>query len=133
MTHDERVSVEIGREAYVTRVVAGGHEMVADEPTELGGQDRGATPYGYLLGAIGSCVAITVRMYADRKEWPLDGVRVELRHERRKPGDETIYLDLSLDGDLSDEQRERLVEIAGRCPVKRTVTGELLVETNVVG
>jgi putative redox protein len=133
MTHDERVSVEIGREAYVTRVVAGGHEMVADEPRERGGQDRGATPYGYLLGSIGSCVAITVRMYADRKGWPLDGVRVELRHERRKPGDETIYLDLSLDGDLSDEQRERLVEIAGRCPVKRTVTGELLVETRVVG
>lgn len=132
MTHEQRVSVEIGREAYLARIVAGGHEMVADEPTELGGQDRGATPYGLLLGAIGSCVAITVRMYADRKGWPLEGVRVELWHERRVPGDETIHMTLAFDGALSDEQRARLEVIAGKCPVKRTVTGELAVEMQFV-
>lgn len=84
-----------------------------------------------MLAAIGSCVAITVRMYADRKEWPLESLRAEVTHERRSPGDETIHLKLSFEGDLSDEQRARLEQIAGMCPVKRTVTGDLTVETTV--
>jgi putative redox protein len=132
MDDTERTIVEIGREAFTTRVQAGGHEVTVDEPGELGGGNRGVSPYGMLLGAIGSCVVITVKMYADRKGWALDGVRAELTHERRSPGDETIRMTLTFKGDLDESQRSRLEVIASKCPVKRTVTGDLTVETKVV-
>jgi len=131
MADTEAVIVEIGREAYTTSVKAGGHALTVDEPGDLGGGNRGPSPYGLLLGAIGSCVVITVRMYADRKGWALERVRAELTHERRSPGDETIHMSLRFDGDLDDDQRARLAVIAGKCPVKRTVTGDLAIETTV--
>jgi len=131
MADNGPVVVEIGRERYATRVVAGEHRLVADEPGELGGADSGPDPYGLLLAAIGSCVVITVRMYADRKDWPLEAVRAELTHERESPGDETVHLRLRFEGALSEEQKARLETIAGKCPVKRTVTGALAVETVV--
>jgi putative redox protein len=126
--------------ALCTDVKANGHDLVADEPPALGGTDAGPTPYDYLLTALGSCTAITVRMYADRKGWPLELVRVRVEHGRIHAKDcgecettngriDRIGLELELEGTLDTEQRERLREIADKCPVKRTLGSEVLVET----
>ena len=114
-----------------------GHTLVVDEPEPIG-RDAGPDPYALLLGALGACAAITARLYADRKGWPLERVVVTLRHERRHADDcgtedgrcERIHRHVELEGDLDEEQRTRLVEIAGRCPVARTIKSavEIVVE-----
>jgi putative redox protein len=100
----------------------GRHTVVLDEPADAGGTDRGMTPTQMLLVSLGSCAAITARLYAERKGWQLDGVSIRVRLER--PGGNApprIEQEISLTGDLDDEQRERLRVIAGRCPVHRLV------------
>jgi putative redox protein len=108
-------------------VDAEGHELVVDEPEPLGG-DRGADPYALMLAALGSCAAITMRLYARTKGWPLERVEVRLRHERVHASDcegdgrcERVYRRVAIEGPLDDGQRERLLQIAGRCPVARTL------------
>jgi putative redox protein len=110
------------------RVQARQHVGRGDEPTRLGGNDSGMTPYEYLLAALGTCTSMTLRMYANRKEWPLEQVRVALRHDRTHASDaegegrvETLSRTLELAGPLDDAQRARLLEIADRCPVHRTL------------
>jgi putative redox protein len=126
--------------ALCTEVKANGHDLVSDEPPAFGGSDAGPTPYDYLLTALGSCTAITVRMYADRKGWPLETVTVRVEHGRIHAKDceecetesgriDRIELELELEGPLDAEQRDRLREIADRCPVKRTLGSEMLIET----
>ena len=134
--HDEDggrwVTARIGLNGFRTEIEARSHGLVADEPTTLGGTDRGPTPYELLLGALGSCMAMTLRMYADRKGWPLEGVEVQLRTARSHEADcvqcdekdvgiTTVERRLELSGSLTDAQRERLLEIADRCPVKQTL------------
>jgi putative redox protein len=113
-----------------------GHSIIVDEPKELGGLDEGLSPYELLLAGLGACTAMTVRMYAKRKKWPLEDVTVELSHDRVHARDcqecETekgqlglIRREVRLVGDLSDEQRARLHEIASRCPVHRTLEGTI--------
>jgi uncharacterized OsmC-like protein len=125
-----------------TEVKANGHALVADEPADLGGTDAGPTPYDYLLVALGSCTSITVRMYADRKGWPLESITVRLEHGRIHAKDceecetksgriDRIELELELEGPLDAEQRERLREIADRCPVHQTLDSETLIETRM--
>ncbi len=127
--------------ALCSEVKANGHALVADEPAALGGNDAGPTPYDYLLAALGSCTAITVRMYADRKGWPLESVTVRVEHGRVHAKDceecetksgriDRIELELEMEGPLDAEQRERLREIAAKCPVKRTLGSEVLIETH---
>ncbi len=126
--------------ALRTEVKANGYTLVADEPAALGGTDAGPTPYDYLLTALGSCTAMTVRMYADRKEWPLESVTVRVEHGRIHAKDceecetnsgriDHIELELDLEGPLDAGQRERLREIADKCPVKRTLGSEVFIET----
>jgi putative redox protein len=135
------IVAESGAGTYTQRITAGNHELVADEPRPVG-DDAGPTPYDLLLAALGSCTSMTVRMYAKRKEWPLDQVRVTLRHSRIHAEDcadcETrvglvnqIDLDIELIGDLDDEQRQRLLLIAGRCPVHQTLTSEVHITTTL--
>ncbi len=121
-----------GRAHYHTEILTGGHALVADEPESLGGTDTGPTPFNLLLAALGACTTITLRMYADRKEWPLEEIGVRLRHQKRRPGEGTqpegaslkvdeISQELKLIGSLDEEQRSRLFEIAHRCPVHRVL------------
>jgi putative redox protein len=126
------VTTRIARGRYRTTVRAREHEVVLDEPLDVGGTDAGATPYEHLLAALGACTAITLRMYADRKGWPLEAVDVRLRTasahaadceacEAGEVGPHRLERRLVLDGPLTDEQRRRLRQIADRCPVKQTL------------
>jgi uncharacterized OsmC-like protein len=124
------------------RIEAGRHVLVADEAREAGGGDAGPDPYSLLLAALGACTSMTLRLYADRKGWPLEGVSVRLDHERVYERDcaecETadgrlsrIRRIVTLSGPLSEEQRARLLEIAERCPVHRTLAGPVRIETTL--
>ena len=140
---DDRVVVRTGT-GLRTDVRANGYALVADEPASVGGTDSGPTPYDYLLAALGSCTAITLRMYADRKKWPLESVTVLLNHKKVHARDceecetkdrkiDRIGLELELSGPLEESQRRRLLEVAERCPVHRTLESEVMMETNLVG
>jgi putative redox protein len=126
------VTARVGASGFRTVLEARTHSFVADEPRALGGSDEGPTPYEYLLGAVASCTVITLRMYADRKGWSLESATVALRtarsHERdceqcevNEVGIPQIERQVELTGSLSAEQRQRLLQIADRCPVKQTL------------
>ena len=129
---------------YAQQIVAGTHHMVSDEPEASGGTDMGPGPYDLLLAALGSCTSMTVAMYARRKGWPLETIRVRLRHSKVHAADcadcdtrvaklDRIERDIELVGALDDEQRARLIEIADRCPVHRTLTSDIDIKTRLVG
>ncbi|WP_033289355.1 OsmC family protein [Amycolatopsis jejuensis] len=137
------VVTDAGSGRYTQRVTAGEHEFLADEPVIVGGDDAGPNPYDLLLSALGTCTAMTLRMYADRKGIPLTRTIVRLRHDRIHARDcercETevglisrITREITLEGILDDEQRARLLEIADKCPVHRTLTHEIAIETREV-
>jgi putative redox protein len=136
------VIVHINREHYRADVFAGPHTMIADEPRDVGGTDAGPSPYGYLSGALGACTAITLRMYADRKNWPLESVSVRITHQKIHAEDcagcetktgriDKFEREIELAGDLDPVQRQRLLEIADRCPVHQTLHSEVLIETHL--
>src|ERR1700704_3270955 len=106
-----RATVTIGADHYAVAIDAGGFPLVADEPVSRGGAGKGPTPYDLLLASLGACTAITLRMYADRKGMDLKSLRVDLQL-RRPEGKEHVDRTLHVEGDLTDEQRARLVEIA---------------------
>jgi putative redox protein len=137
-----RVTVRGAADGFVQEIVAGRHQLRSDEPVSVGGTDTGATPYDLLLAALGSCTSMTVGMYARRKQWPLTRVTVRLSHSRVHARDcavcdtETAMLtvidrNVEFEGPLSDEQRERLLAIANRCPVHLTLTSRIDVRTTL--
>ena len=139
---DHRVTVHTPAGGFRTGIAIRQHTLVADEPEEVGGTDQGPTPYDLLGAALGTCTAMTLRMYADRKGWPLRGVTVHVEHDRLHAQDcasceteegkiDRLRRTLTLDGPLDEEQRARLVEIADRCPVHRTLEGEIVIETEL--
>jgi putative redox protein len=131
MSHTRRVTVaENGRGRYANDVTVGRHELVVDEPESLGGDDLGPNPYDHLCIALGACTSMTIRMYAERKGWALGRVTVEVDHAKRS-GTDVFTRVLHLQGDLDDEQRTRLLEIADRCPVHRTLSTGATIETEM--
>lgn len=146
LPHSEVQVVEPGKGNYVRHLRMGPHFAVADEPRDAGGQDAGPSPYEYLLAALGNCTSITVRMYADMKKLPLERITVLLRHRKVHAQDcaecaeapqKSIKIDqierhITLEGPLSDEQRQRLLDIANRCPVHQTLTSDLRITTALV-
>lgn len=143
MTDQRTVIVRGSAAGFAQEILVGRHRLSADEPTSAGGTDTGPNPYDLLLAALGSCKSMTVSMYARRKEWPLESVTVRLRHSRIHADDcescdtkdvliDRIECDLELAGTLAPEQRARLLEIANRCPVHRTLTSEIDIRTRLV-
>lgn len=123
-------------QAFAQEITVGGHRLVADYPSDLGGTGRGPDPYGLLLGALGACASMTVSLYARRKGWPLERVTVRLSHSKIHAVDcaecetqrgllDRIEWEVELHGDLDQEQRARLLDIASRCPVHRTLRSEI--------
>ena len=112
-----------------------GHEWSADEPRENGGGERGPTPRQLLLSSLGACTVMTLRMYAARKSWPLLSVEVELRFNpdgAPAEGASLIERRIVLHGSLDGEQRERLLDIANRCPIHRVLSGEVRIQSSLV-
>ena len=137
------ITVQGSAAGFVQQISVGPHRLVADEPTAVGGTDLGPNPYDLLLAALGSCTSMTLAMYARRKQWPLEAVTVQLRHSRIHAADceacetkegflDHIQRDVQLTGSLSEEQRARLLDIAGKCPVHRTLASEIHVQTRLV-
>ncbi|MFN7972344.1 MAG: OsmC family protein [Acidobacteriota bacterium] len=111
-------------------VTIGHHRLAADESVEAGGDGAGPSPHDFVLAGLGACTSMTVKLYADRKGWPLR--TVEVRVTAAREGDVyAIKRSIRLDGDLDEEQRARLLEIAGKCPVHKTLTGEIRIDSTL--
>jgi len=137
------IVVQTGHGKFGTEVHTASHRFIADEPRSYGGDDSGPTPYDLLLAALGTCTAMTMKMYTDRKKWPLKGTRIHLTHERDHHVDcdhcedegegaqiQALNRVIELDGEeLTDEQKQRIIEIADKCPVHRTLEGHLHIHT----
>jgi len=122
------VSVKWAEGKLAQDVEVAGHHVRADEEVEKGGEDTGPAPHELLLGALGSCTAITLKIYAQRKGWPLQDAHVALTGANQA-GVFVINRDIRLDGELDAEQRQRLIEIADKCPVHKTLMGEISILT----
>lgn len=119
---------KIGRTKYQTTVSSGNHELLVDEPEEVGGSDAGMDPQGLLLASLGSCTAITLRMYLDRKMWPVDEITVNLELYKTESGTLIKRL-LSFKGEVSIEQKDRLIQIANACPIHKILIGNIDIQT----
>ena len=140
--HKGHVYVEEKDHKFAQNVYSDSHHWLADEPTTVGGNNSGPDPYEHLLAALGTCTSMTIRMYANRKKWPLENIGINLYHERSYNKDcqqcdeapqQIDYLnrEITLEGDLDNEQREKLLEIADKCPVHKTLHEHLVVNTKL--
>jgi len=125
-------------QGFSTPIRSGNHHLLADEPTSVGGSDLGPSPYNLLAAALASCTSMTIQMYAKRKEWNLEEVIVEIKHEKKHKVDceegakiDHFYKRIRLEGELDDGQRKRLLEIAVKCPVHRTLEGDIQIESEL--
>lgn len=125
---------ENGQGRYQQEVIAGQHRLLADEPVSVGGADAGPAPFDYLMAGLGACTSMTLRMYAERKGLALRRVSVDLVHDKATidgVARDRVRRTITLDGDLSPEERARLLEIANKCPVHRALSQPLAIETGL--
>jgi len=126
---------ELDRSHYRTKVYAGGHFIYSDEPADLGGTDEGMTPAALLLASLGSCTAITIRMYADRKEMPLEAIKIHLSIDHKEEElnkDTNISRQIEFIGDLTAAERDRLLEIADKCPIHKILSNPISIKSNLL-
>ena len=137
---DNRVLARIGQTLYRTDILANGHHLVADEPRSVGGNNLGPTPYDLLVSGLGACTCMTLRMYADRKKWPVESISIKLNHQKIHANEcrgcetqsgklDRIDLEIDIKGEINQEQKKRMLEIAEKCPVHRTLHSEMITET----
>lgn len=139
MAHEETVVVSGNAASFVQKIQTGNHHLICDEPVELGGTDTGPNPYDFLLAGLGSCTSMTVSMYARAKNWPLQSVKVQLRHFKvesqagvKSSAVDQIERNITLIGELSAEQQQRLLEIANKCPVHKTLTSKIEITSKLI-
>jgi putative redox protein len=128
---------------FSQKIEIGEHRITADEPVSYGGTDTGASPYDLLLAALGACTSMTIGLYARKRRWPLENITVSLQHSKIHARDcddcetkegrvDRIEMEIHLDGALTDEQRAKLMEVAGKCPVHQTLTSEINVKARAI-
>lgn len=121
--------IETGESVFAVDITVSGHAIKGDEPVDAGGKNLGPAPYDLLLAALGECTAMTVRWYAKRENWPLKKVEVNMTHHKEDKKD-IFTKEIIISGDaLSDEQRKKLIEVAAKCPVQRTLEGTPVIKT----
>jgi uncharacterized OsmC-like protein len=141
---EEHVVVQGGAKGFLQQVTVGKYHFQVDEPKDVGGSESAPDPYDYLLAALGACTSMTVGLYARQKKIPLEDITVSLRHSRIHARDcedcetkagmlDRIDLDLKLTGPLSAEQHAKLMEVAGKCPVHRTLKSEIDIRLRAAG
>lgn len=139
----ETIVSESGKGRYTQEITIGSHVLTADEPVENGGNDSGPSPYDFILAALGSCTSMTVRMYAELKKFPLKKIIVKLQYEKIYAEDcahcensnskiDHINRQIELQGDLTEEQRAKLLDIANKCPIHRTLTSKIIITTRLI-
>jgi putative redox protein len=126
-----RATASIGNDSYTTRIEVGGHALTADEPVRNGGQGAGPAPYDYLLAGLGACTAITLRMYADRKQWPVTAVAVDLHLTHAEDGSLLVRRTLTISGAVDAAQQKRMAEIAEKTPVTLTLKAGMRIDTTL--
>lgn len=128
-----KITVKTGKENYRTVVISDSHRFVADEPIQAGGKDLGPNPGELLAASLATCTAITMKMYADRKGWSLNEIVVEVDFEWNRKENFTVFTkSIQIDGNLDAEQRDKLMEIGGKCPIHRTLNGSIEVKQNLM-
>lgn len=132
MEINHSVKANVGKEACKTTIVAGKNTLISDEPIELGGAEEGFNPFELLAASLAACTGVTLRMYANRKQWPLDGVQTEVTVTRRDSTTTTVLSrSIQLSGDLDESQKSRLLAIANACPVHKILSGTVEIETKM--
>lgn len=128
---------------FAQNVQIGPHQLTADEPVSYGGTDSGPSPYDLILAALGSCTSMTIGLYARKRRWPVEKITVSLSHSKIHAKDcddcetkdgriDRIEMEIHLDGKLTDEQRAKLMEVAGKCPIHQTLTSEINIKTRAI-
>ena len=136
------VVVRAGK-SFRNEISGGKHRLIADEPVDAGGTDEGPTPYDFLAGALGACTSMTLRVVANRENIPLEGAEIQITSDRMYAKDcadctskdgyiHRFDVRIKLKGDLTDAQRERMLTVAKRCPVAKTLTSEIRIEESLV-
>lgn len=125
-----KATARIAEVRYAVTIDMGRHVLLADEPRALGGQDAGPAPFSILIAALGACTSATLKMYAERKDWPLASLKVDLRYLRSPDGPDRIERRLTIEG-LTDEQCIRLADVAERTPVTLAIKGGVAIDTSL--
>lgn len=141
--NEPHVIVDGDAKGFAQKVQVGSHHLTADEPVSYGGTDSGPSPYDLILAALGACTSMTIGLYARKRTWPVEKITVSLWHSKIHAKDcddcetkdgriDRIEMEIHLDGALSDEQRAKLMEVAGKCPIHQTLTHEINIKTRAV-